>query len=144
MKPSDCSTSSTRPRRVDAGVETTSRRRIWALRMRVSISPSGSERLIVFVSLPARLHQARDLPEIAEFAQGDTAHLELAIVGARTARHFAAVADAVRSRITRQFGELEGRRKALLQRHLLVHDDGLERGALGAKLLGQLLAAVVL
>src|SRR5689334_8370782 len=139
MKPSDCSTSSTRPRSVEAGVETTSLRRIWALRIRVSISPSGSVRLICLLSLPARLDQARDLPEIAEFTQGDTAHLELAVVGARTARHFAAVTDAVRCRIARQGGELEGRSEAILQRHLLIHHDGLERGALRAKLLGQLL-----
>src|SRR6218665_2351518 len=126
MKPSDCSTSSTRPRRVDAGVETTSRRRIWALRIRVSISPSGSERLIVFVSLPARLDHARDLPEIAQLAQGDTAHLELAVVGARTARHFATVTDAVRGGIARQFGQLDGRGEAVLKGNLLVHDDRLE------------------
>src|SRR6218665_2370816 len=135
MKPSDCSTSSTRPRRVEAGVETEFLRRIWALRMRVSISPIGSVRAICVLSLPARLDQTRDLPEVAKLAQGDTAHLHLAIVGARTTGHFAAVAHAAGRRIARQGSELELGGETLFQRQLLLHGEGLELGALGTVLL---------
>ncbi len=55
---------------------------------------SDQKEHIVLVSLPARLHHARDLPEIAQLAQRDTAQLELAVIATRTARHLAAVADA--------------------------------------------------
>src|SRR5690606_10265090 len=36
------------------------------------------------LSLPARLDQTRDLTQVAQLTQGDTAHLELAIVTTRT------------------------------------------------------------
>src|SRR5690349_7750767 len=120
MKPSDFSTSRTRARTVEAGVTTVSRRRSWALRIRVSISPIGSERAIFVLSLPARLHQARDLPQVAQLAQRDTAHLHLAVVGTRPARDLATIADATRRRVPRQGGELQLRREALLHRHALV------------------------
>src|SRR5665213_833016 len=108
MKPSDFSTSSTRPRKVDAGVETTLRRRICALRMRVSISPIGSLTLIVQKSfLPARLHETGNLPEIAEFTHRDAAELGLAIDAARTPRELAPVAVPARRGIARQLGQLE-------------------------------------
>src|SRR5689334_16283888 len=99
MKPSDFSTSRTRPRSVEAGVVTVSRRLICALRMRVSISPIGSVRLIDLFSLPARLYHAGHLPEVSEGPQRDTAELELAVVAARTTGHFAAIAHARRRRI---------------------------------------------
>src|SRR5690606_11494678 len=143
-KPSDFSTSSTRPRMVEAGVDTVSRRRICALRMRVNISPIGSERFMSVFTLPARLDHAGHLPEIAEFVQGDAAELQLAVVTARPAAHFATVAHATRSRIPRQGGELELRREALLDGDGLVHRDLLQLGALAGILLGKLPAPVVL
>src|SRR5690606_21872366 len=144
MKPSDFSTSRTRPRIVEAGVETVSRRRICALRMRVSISAIGSLRLIPCVSLPARLDHAGHLPEVPQLAQSDTAQLELAIVAARTAGELAAVAHTARRRIARQLGQLELGSEALLDGNRLVHRDFLELAALAGKLLGKLDAAVVL
>jgi hypothetical protein len=80
--------------------------------------------------LPARLRQARDLAQVAQLAQSDTAHLELAVVGARTAGHFAAVANAVLGRVARQFGQLQARLEALFQRQGLVVRDRLQGGAL--------------
>src|SRR5690242_5717339 len=130
MKPSDLRTSSTRARRVEAGDETVPRRRSCALRMRVSISPIGSVRLIVLFSLPARLDHAGDLPKVAELAQRDTAHLELPVVATRTARHFATIADAARRRVARQRGQLELSLEAHLRGGLLVLGDRLKRGAL--------------
>src|SRR5579863_1281023 len=144
MKPSDFNTSSTRPRMVDAGVETVSRRRICALRMRVSMSPMGSFRAIPVFSLPARLDHAGHLPEIAQRAQGNAAQLELAVVAARTPAELAAVAHAARRRIARQGRELQLRREALFHAHALVLAQGLQLGALARKLLAQLPAAIVL
>src|SRR5690606_2304426 len=95
------------------------------------------------LSLPARLHEARDLPEIAQLAQRDAAHPELAVVAARAARNLAPVAHARRRGIAGQRRELESRREALLERHALVLDDILEPEALAAEALGQLLAPVV-
>src|SRR3569623_1102585 len=144
MKPSDFSTSSTRPRIVDAGVTTVSRRRIWALRMRVSISAIGSVRLIVFFSLPARLDHAGDLPEVAQFTQGNTAQLDLPEIATRPAGQFATITHTARRRVPRQLGELQLRREALFHADALVLGEGLQLGALVRKLLAQLLAAVVL
>ena len=63
MKPSDFSTSSTRPRSREPGVVTFPRRRICALRIRVSMSPTGS--LIAIVVLPYQLDFTR--PGISPF-----------------------------------------------------------------------------
>src|SRR3569833_1886563 len=144
MKPSDFSTSSTRPRIVAAGVTTVSRRRIWALRMRVSISAIGSVRLICLVSLPAPLYLAGHLPEIAELTQGDTAQFHLAVEAARPAGQFATVANTTRRRIARQLGELELGGETLFHADLLILGEGLQLGALVRVLLAQLPAAGVL
>src|ERR1700760_3535254 len=122
MKPSDFSTSRTRPRMVEAGVTTLSRRRICAFRIRVSMSAMGSVRDIQVLSLPARLDHAGHLPEIAELAQRDTAELQLAIVTARTAGQLAAVANAARRRIARQGRELQLGGEAVFHAGRLIHD----------------------
>ena len=62
----------------------------WPLRMRVSMSPSGSVIDIVGPSLPARLDHAGDLARRGQIAQRDAAELELAIVAARAAGQLAA------------------------------------------------------
>src|SRR5918995_2784279 len=108
MYPSDLRTSRTRARSFEPGVMTVPRRRICALRIRVSISPNGSL-IIRCPPLPAGLHEARDQTLGAEFAQSDARHAELAVVSARTAGHFATVANAGRARVARQFSQLEAR-----------------------------------
>src|SRR5882724_6952073 len=95
-------------------------------------------------SLPARLDQARDLAVVAEITKRDARYLELAIVGARTAGDFAAVADADLGRVARQRRKLQLGAEALFHRLGLVHDDGLERLALGTVLVRKLPAPVVL
>src|SRR3712207_1767016 len=101
MKPSDFSTSSTRARRREPGVDTVPRRRCFALRMRVSISPRGSFMDMRPSPLPARLHEAGDEALRPEFPERDARQAELAIDRARPARHLAAVADARRVRVAR-------------------------------------------
>src|SRR5690606_34903212 len=76
--------------------------------------------------LPARLGQAGDLPQVAQFAHGDPAHLQLAVEGPRTARHFAAVADARRGRVARQLSQLQTSVETLFQRQALVVGGRLE------------------
>ena len=65
-------------------------------------------------SLPARLGEPRDHALRAKLAQRNAGHLELAVLGARTARDLAPVTDAGRARVARHFRKLEARRKALL------------------------------
>src|ERR1044072_3898189 len=125
MYPSVLSTSIPLARRREPGVETLFFLRICALRIRESRSPSGSF-MDMRPSSPARLHEARDQTLGAKVAQRNEAHLELAIVGARTARDLAAVAHADLGRIARQLGELQRRREALFHRHGLVHRDLLQ------------------
>src|SRR5690242_18406656 len=98
--------------------------------MRVSISPRGSFTDMICLLLPARLDEAGDQAVVAQFPQRDTRHLQLAIIGTRTARHLAAVADSRLGRVARKRGKLDLGAKALFYRLALVHDDGLERGAL--------------
>src|SRR3546814_5675944 len=57
--------------------------------------------------LPARLDHARDLATRGQLAERDARHAELAVIAARTPGHLAAVADARRRRVPRQFGEPE-------------------------------------
>src|ERR1051326_1488777 len=83
MYPSFSSTSSTRARSADPGLDTLDLLRICALRMRAIRSPSGSLRAIVRPSSPARLDEARDDALGAELPQRDAAHLELAVEPAR-------------------------------------------------------------
>src|SRR4029079_314587 len=125
MKPSLLSTSSTRSRSFEPGIETLPLLRICALRMRAIISPIGSLTAIC-PSSPARLHEAGDQALVAKLAQGDTAQPLLAVIAAWSAGHLAAIADAGGRGIARQFGELQRRREALLNRQFLVLHDRLE------------------
>src|SRR5690606_4447202 len=100
-------TSSTRARRREAGEDTVVFLRPIALRMRVSISPSGSFIDMSLSSLPARLDEARDKSLATQFAQSNSRHLELAVVGARTARYVATVSNARLRGIARKGGKLK-------------------------------------
>src|SRR3569833_4239616 len=104
MKPSALSTSATRSRCLEPGIETLDLARICALRMRVIISPIGSS--TISAPLPARLHEARNQALVAEVAQRDTAQLVLAVVRMRTARQLATVMNANLRRNARQLSEL--------------------------------------
>src|SRR5208282_2907511 len=123
MNPSDSSTSRTFLRSEEPGVETLPRLRICALRMRVSMSPRGSFTAMILASSPARLHQAGNEALVAQFPQRDAAHFHLAIIAARTARHFAAVAHADDRAVARQRRQLDARLETLLHRQLLVVGD---------------------
>src|SRR4029079_16288490 len=100
MNPSCCRTPSTRSRSLDAGVVTFDLPRSCALRMRASMSPIGSVKLICLFSfcvrrLPARLDQARDQALVAELAQSHARHLHFAVIGARTPSQLATIANTV-------------------------------------------------
>src|SRR6476469_2059807 len=105
MNPSVLSTSSTRSRCLEPGIETFDLLRIWALRMRAIMSPIGS--LTIAPSLPARLHKARNQALRAELAQRDTAQAVLAVIGARATAQLAAVADARLGRVARQLRQFQ-------------------------------------
>src|SRR3954462_5740103 len=64
-----------------------------AFRMRVSISATGSVRLIPYVPLPAGLAHARDFPLQGELTKTDAAEVEFPQDGARPAAPRAAVDD---------------------------------------------------
>src|SRR3569623_2942965 len=119
MNPSVLSTSATRSRCLEPGIETLDLARICALRMRVIISPIGS--FTISAPLPARLHKAGNQALVAEVAERDTAQLVLAVERMRTARQLATVMDAHLRGVARPLSELEGRGKALLHRQL--HDQ---------------------
>src|ERR1043165_4331060 len=111
--------------------------------MRDNRSPSGSF-IDMRSSSPARLHEAGDQTLRPEFTQRNAAHLELAVIGARTARHLAAIAHAILRRIARQLGELQRRGKTLLHRHGLVARDLFEFRATARKALGHPCPSLVL
>src|SRR6202008_987849 len=134
MKPSLLSTSSTRSRCLEPGIETFDLLRICALRMRAIMSPIGSFTAIA-PSSPARLHKARDEALGAKLAQCDTAQAMLAVIRARAAAELAAVAYARLRGITRHFSKLQRSGKTLLHRQLLVLRDCLELRAPVGKLL---------
>src|SRR5579862_1675967 len=142
MKPSVLSTSSTRSRCLEPGIETFDLARICALRMRAIMSPIGS--FTISSLLPARLHEAGNKPLGTELAQRDAGQAMLAVIGARPAGHLAAVAHAIDRRIARQFGQLESRGKTLFGRQFLVARDRLESRTPAGILLGQLLTSIVL
>src|SRR3954466_11159207 len=71
-----------------AGTKVLSWRAKDALRMRVSMSETGS----VIMSSPARLDYAGDFPLEREQPQADTAELEVAVIAARAAADLAPVA----------------------------------------------------
>src|ERR1051326_3751183 len=144
MYPSFSSTSSTRARSADPGLDTLDLLRICALRMRAIRSPSGSLRAIVRPSSPARLDEARDDALGAELPQRDAAHLELAVEPARPPGDLAAVAHARGRGIARQLRQLQRRREPLLGRQRLVARDRLEPGSPAGELLRQPAPPVVL
>src|SRR5215467_11831223 len=113
VRPSLLSTSSTLLRSFEPGVDTFDLVRLCALRIRVIISPIGSFRFIAGSSLPARLDQPGDQPLGAKFPYRDAAHFQFAVIGARAARHLAAVADANRRAVARQRRKLDGGLEAL-------------------------------
>src|SRR5690349_2649898 len=125
-------------RSVEAGEASLERRRIWALRMRVMRSPTGSFRFISVPS-PARLDHARDLTVGGQFAERDARELELAIEAARTARQLAAIADARGRRVARQLRELEARCVTLFQRQIFVERSRFQLDAAVSELLRQAL-----
>src|SRR5262245_80165 len=112
--------------------------------MRAIMSPSGSFNAIVPGSLPARLDYGRDQPLGAECPHGEAAGLVFAMEAAWAARQFAAIADAGRVRIARQFGQLQRGREAFLHRLALIARDCLEPRAASRELLRHLAASVVL
>src|SRR6185312_11601363 len=112
MKPSVLSTSSTRSRCFEPGIETFDLLRIWALRMRAIISPIGSLTAIA-PSLPARLYKARNQALRPELAQRNTAQAMLAVVSARAATQLTAVANARLGRVARQLRQFQRRSKTL-------------------------------
>src|SRR5262245_52877295 len=144
MKPSVLSTSSTLTRSLEAGVETFDLLRICALWMRAIMSPSGSFNAIDRSSSPARLEQARNHPLGPQVPERDAGKLVLAVKGARPPRHLAAVADAGRRGIARQFRELQGRSEPLLHWFVLVAGDRFQPRAVAGKFLGHPASPVVL
>src|SRR6185437_11126482 len=143
MKPSVLSTSATRSRWREPGIETLDLLRICALRMRVIMSPIGSF-TDIRSSSPTRLHEAGDKPLGAKLAQRDAAELVLAVKGPRAAAQFAAIADAGRRGIARQFGKLQRGGEALFHRKPLVVGNRLELGTAACELLRHLAPPVVL
>src|SRR4029450_4100528 len=125
IKPSPLSTSSTRSRCLDPGIETFDLLRICAFRMRVIMSPIGSFTAIA-PSSPARLYKARNEAFGAKLAQCDTAQAVLAVIAARATTQLAAIANAGSGGIARQFRQLQSRSKTLLHRQLLVLRDSLQ------------------
>src|SRR3954453_2582142 len=114
----------------------------WPLRMRVSMSASGSL-IVMALLLPARLQHAGDLSGRTQLAQGNARHLELAVKTAWPARQLAAVADAGRRAVARQFGQFQLRREAVFRRRVAVARQRLQTLACRRLLLCQQGAAVV-
>src|SRR5215471_41764 len=112
--------------------------------MRVIRSPIGSVIAMARPSSPARLHEAGNQALRSEVAQGDAAHLDLAVEPARTARHLAAIADARCRAVARQRGELQRSGEPLLHRPRLVLRDRLEARPTSRLGLGHLAPPVVL
>src|SRR5215467_8074233 len=143
MKPSLLSTSSTRSRCLEPGIETFDLLRICALRMRAIMSPIGSFTAIASSS-PARLHEARNKAPGAKLAQRDAAQAMLAVKPTWTATELAAVTNARLRGIAWQFCKLQGSGKTLLHRQLLVVRDRLKLRASIGKFLRHLAPPVVL
>src|SRR5579871_2440131 len=77
---------------LEAGTSTLGWRAICALRMRVSISPMGSDvSMRPVLSLPARLDHAGDFARQRQLPEADAAQIELAQIASRTAAAEAAV-----------------------------------------------------
>src|SRR6266446_3246904 len=144
MNPSVLSTSSTLTRNLEAGIDTFDLLRICALWIRAIMSPSGSFMAIARPPSPARLDQARDQPLGAEIPKRDARQAMLAIEPAGPARYLAAIANAGRRGVARQFRELERCREPILHRLGLVASNGPEPSAPPGIFLAQLAPPVVL
>src|SRR3954447_1636610 len=145
MYPSRRSTSSTFSRSLEPGAFTADFCAICPLRMRVSMSPSGSLIAIgAFPLLPARLDHARDLAVRGQLAQRDPRQTELPVVGPRPPGDHAAVADPHPRAVAGHRRQLEGRLEALLRLARAVHHDLLQLGPLRGVALHQDLAVLVL
>src|SRR5579863_768740 len=88
----------------------------------------------MFLLLPARLGQARDLAAECDFTNLVTRQAEFAERATRPARDRAAVALASRVRVTRQLLQFQTSCIALFFRLALVVDDRLQRRALRCEL----------
>src|SRR5271165_2554963 len=91
--------------------------------MRVSMSPRGSFIAMIVGSSPARVDEARDLAPVAQLAHGDSRHFHLAVVAARTAGHFAAIAHPRDRAVARQRRQPDARLETLLHCTRLVVGD---------------------
>src|SRR5262245_17799123 len=92
----------------EAGITVSVCPTIWALRMRISMSATGSL-MLIDISLPARLDHAGHLALEREIAQLVASQSELAVHAARPAGEGAAVADAHRGGVARQLLQLVAR-----------------------------------
>src|SRR5262245_45726103 len=126
----------------EAGITTSVCATICALRMRVSMSETGSCMLIV-VSLPAGLDHAGHFALEREVAQLVAAEAELAVHAARPAGEGAAVAQAHRGSVARQLLQLVARRLLGLVGSARILQDLEQGGALRLEFLHHLLALVV-
>src|ERR1700746_1028687 len=116
MKTLALSASSTLARSFETGDTQVVLRLRCALRMRVSMSPNGSDMDMRAAPLPARLHHAGDLPLAGELPQRDAGELKLAVVRSRTARQLAAQPHANPRAVARELRELERRIEPVFHR----------------------------
>src|SRR5687767_3866180 len=89
----------------EAGITVSVCPTIWALRMRTSMSATGSL-MLIDISLPARLDHAGHLALEREVAQLVASESELLVYAARPAGQRAAVAQAHRRGVARQLLQL--------------------------------------
>src|SRR5260370_37334365 len=107
------------------------------------MSPSGSFMAIAHPPSPARLDQARDQPPGAEIPKRDARQAMLAIEPAGPARYLAAIANAGRRGVARQFRELERFREAILHPLRFLASNGPEASAPPGLFLTQILPPAV-
>src|SRR6188472_4296696 len=88
MKPSSFKRSAMRTFSLDEGETTSACRARMALRIRARKSAIGS---VMFLHLPARFDDARDVATEGQIPEADATHLELAQEGARTPALLAAI-----------------------------------------------------
>src|SRR3982750_2952170 len=130
-------------RSFEAGVRIESLRACWPLRMRVSMSPSGSV-IAIRIPLPTRLHDTGNQALVGQVPEHDPRQAELAIISARPSGQLAAVADARRVPVARQLRHLETSNQPLGLVARLIVRDRLELRVFRRILLNELLATLVL
>src|SRR5262245_57364160 len=126
----------------EAGITVSVCPTIWALRMRVSMSETGSV-MLIWVSLPARLDHAGHFALEREVAQLVATQAEFLVHAARPAGEGAAAADAHRRRVARQLLQLVARGLLGLVGGARILQDLEQGGALRLEFLHHLLALVV-